>query len=53
MASQQTLVVDIVLKPAWTPLLAEAKALGLSTHEGIHMLSGQLKALLDFFRLPH
>lgn len=53
MASPKTLVVDIVLKPAWTPLLAEAKARGLSTHEGIHMLSGQLKALLDFFRLPH
>lgn len=53
MAGKQTLVVDIVLKPAWTPLLAEAKAQGLKTHEGIHMLSGQLKALLDFFRLPH
>jgi shikimate dehydrogenase len=53
MAGKQTLVVDIVLKPAWTPLLAEAKAQGLKTHEGIHMLSGQLKALLAFFRLPH
>jgi shikimate dehydrogenase len=46
-----TLVVDIVLKPAWTPLLADAASRGLPAHEGIHMLSGQVDAVLAFFRL--
>nr|WP_255429369.1 saccharopine dehydrogenase NADP-binding domain-containing protein [Ramlibacter albus] len=46
-----TLVVDIVLKPAWTPLLAAAGARGLPTHAGVHMLSGQVDALLGFFGL--
>jgi shikimate dehydrogenase len=50
-ASAGTLVVDIVLKPAWTPLLAEAASRGLPTHTGIHMLSGQVEAILAFFRL--
>lgn len=50
-AKQGTLVVDIVLKPAWTPLLAAAHARGLATHAGIHMLSGQVDEILDFFGL--
>lgn len=50
-ARSGTLVVDIVLKPAWTPLLAAAHARGLPTHAGVHMLSGQVDALLGFFRL--
>lgn len=48
---EDALVVDIVLKPAWTPLLAEAASRGLQTHTGIHMLSGQVEAILAFFRL--
>lgn len=47
----RTLVVDIVLKPSWTPLLAQAASRGLATHTGIHMLSGQVQAILGFFRL--
>lgn len=50
-AESTTLVVDIVLKPAWTPFLAHAAARGLATHAGIHMLSGQVDALLAFFGL--
>lgn len=50
-AASTTLVVDIVLKPAWTPFLASAAARGLATHTGIHMLSGQVEALLAFFQL--
>ena len=48
-AGQETLVVDIVLKPAITPLLAAARSRGLKVHEGIHMLSGQVEAVLRFF----
>jgi shikimate dehydrogenase len=50
-ARPETLVVDIVLKPAVTPLLAAAQSHGLKVHEGIHMLSGQVTALLAFFSL--
>ena len=50
-ARPETLVVDIVLKPAITPLLAAAQSHGLKVHEGIHMLSGQVTALLAFFSL--
>ena len=46
------LIVDIVLKPAWTPLLAKAAARGLATHAGVHMLAGQLEAVMAFFELP-
>ncbi len=48
-AKKGTLVVDIVLKPAWTPLLADASAKGFDTHAGIHMLSGQIDEILGFF----
>lgn len=50
-AASTTLIIDIVLKPAWTPFLANAAARGLATHTGIHMLSGQVEALLAFFGL--
>jgi shikimate dehydrogenase len=50
-ARPEALVVDIVLKPAITPLLAAAQSHGLKVHEGIHMLSGQVTALLAFFSL--
>lgn len=48
-ALPDTLVVDIVLKPVITPLLADARMRGLKTHAGIHMLSGQVDAVLRFF----
>lgn len=44
-----TLVVDIILKPSVTPLLAEAGRRGCATHAGIHMLQGQVEAVCDFF----
>lgn len=44
-----SLVVDIVLKPAVTPLLEEAARRGCATHAGIHMLDGQVEAVCDFF----
>jgi shikimate dehydrogenase len=44
-------VADIVMKPAETPLLRAAAALGLPTHPGIHMLTHQLDLYRDFFRL--
>ena len=50
-AGPDTLVVDIVLKPAITPLLAAARSHGLNVHEGIHMLSGQVETMLRFFSL--
>lgn len=48
---ERSLVVDIVLKPPWTPLLEEAAARGCATHSGIHMLRGQVEAVIDFFEL--
>jgi shikimate dehydrogenase len=50
-AGSDTLVVDIVLKPAITPLLLAARSRGLIVHEGIHMLSGQIETVLRFFSL--
>lgn len=47
--SSSTLVVDIILKPDVTPLLAEAARRGCATHVGIHMLQGQVEAVCDFF----
>lgn len=47
----RSLVVDIVLKPPWTPLLEAAAARGCATHSGIHMLGGQVEAIIDFFEL--
>jgi shikimate dehydrogenase len=50
-ADELSLVVDIVLKPPWTPLLDAAKARGCATHSGIHMLEGQVDAVTEFFGL--
>lgn len=47
-----TLVVDIILKPAETPLLEEAGRRGCPTHAGVHMLEGQVEAVCDFFGIP-
>jgi shikimate dehydrogenase len=47
-----TLVVDIVLDPANTPLLQEAARRGCATHQGINMLEGQVEEICRFFGLP-
>ncbi|KQT46182.1 hypothetical protein ASG43_11075 [Aureimonas sp. Leaf454] len=46
------LVVDIILHPRTTPLLREAALRGCATHEGIHMLEGQVEEICRFFGLP-
>lgn len=43
------LVYDIVYAPLETPLLAEAKARGLRTIDGLHMLIGQAAAAFTLF----
>ncbi|MBL8350205.1 MAG: shikimate dehydrogenase [Burkholderiaceae bacterium] len=44
-------VVDILMKPAPTPLLRECTARGLLAHPGFEMLVQQVPAYLDFFGL--
>jgi shikimate dehydrogenase len=46
-----TVVCDIIMKPARTPLLEAAAAQGLTTHPGAPMLSAQLPLYLEFFGL--
>lgn len=48
----RTLVVDIVLKPAETPLLQEAARRGCPVQPGLHMLEGQVEEICRFFDLP-
>lgn len=43
------LVVDVVLRPEATPLLAHARACGCPTVEGRHMLEGQVAEILRFW----
>lgn len=45
----ELLVVDIIMKPPVTRLLIEAQKLGCRTHEGAHMLDGQIGAFVEFF----
>ncbi|WP_198087822.1 shikimate dehydrogenase [Variovorax sp. E3] len=47
-----TLVVDVIMQPAETPLLRHAAQRGLPVHPGRPMLDHQLPAYLDFFGLP-
>ncbi|WP_406088457.1 shikimate dehydrogenase family protein [Kitasatospora purpeofusca] len=47
-----TLVADIIMTPAETPLLRTATTLGLPTHPGLPMLTEQLPLYRSFFRLP-
>jgi shikimate dehydrogenase len=47
-----TLVVEIIMAPARTRLLAVAAARGCPTHPGRPMLDHQLPAYLDFFAMP-
>lgn len=50
-AREGVLVADLIMKPATTRLLAEAKTRGLSTHEGRHLLEHSVGSIADFFRL--
>ena len=43
-----TLVADVIMKPADTPLLQAARTRGCATHAGRHMLDHQLPAYLRF-----
>ena len=49
--NQGTLVVDIILEPALTPLLQKAHAHGCAIHQGFHMLDGQIDTICRFFGL--
>ena len=50
--SPGTLVGEVVLQPAETPLIAAARARGCETQIGTDMLFEQIPAYLDFFGLP-
>lgn len=50
--SPGTLVGDVVLQPAETPLIVAARARGCETQIGTDMLFEQIPAYLDFFGLP-
>ena len=46
-----TLVAEVIMKPAVTPLLVAAAAAGFATHVGQHMLDNQLDLMFDFLGL--
>jgi shikimate dehydrogenase len=46
------IVADVIMKPPKTKLLIRAAELGLTTHEGRHMLDNQINSIWEFFRLP-
>lgn len=43
-----SMVADIVMKPAMTPLLTGAQARGAQIHQGAHMLAAQIDLFIDF-----
>lgn len=45
-------VVDIILKPPFSPLLQAAQARGLGIQQGPAMLEGQVEAICDYFTAP-
>lgn len=45
------LVAEAVMKPPVTPFLSEAALLGHPTHEGRHMLDGQVPAIWNFLQM--
>jgi shikimate dehydrogenase len=47
-----TVVADIIMKPAETKLLAAARARGLRVHPGLPMLIQQIELYRGFFRIP-
>lgn len=48
----ETVVADIIMKPAETRLLREAAARGFGMHAGLPMLSEQISLYREFFRIP-
>lgn len=48
----ETVIADIIMKPAETRLLREAAARGLRTHPGLPMLIEQIPLYREFFRIP-
>ncbi|MCG5077458.1 shikimate dehydrogenase family protein [Paraburkholderia tagetis] len=50
-AGPQTVVADLIMKPAETGLLAAAKARDLATHPGRHLLENSIEAMAAFLRL--
>lgn len=46
------LVVDVILRPAVSPLLEAAAARGCATQPGVRMLEGQVAAIAEFFGVP-
>ncbi|WP_051328796.1 shikimate dehydrogenase family protein [Geminicoccus roseus] len=44
-----SLVVDVILKPATSPLVEAAAARGCQVQRGMQMLEGQVEAICDFF----
>lgn len=46
-----TLVVDVILKPATSPLIEAAARRGCAVQRGIRMLEGQVEAICDFFEI--
>jgi shikimate dehydrogenase len=49
--SPPTLVADVIMKPETTKLLVAAAARDCKTHQGRHMLDGQLLMMMEFFGL--
>jgi shikimate dehydrogenase len=43
-----SMVADIVMKPAMTPLLLGAQERGAQIHQGVHMLAAQIDFFIDF-----
>jgi shikimate dehydrogenase len=43
-----SMVADIVMKPAMTPLLHGAQARGARIHQGVHMLAAQIDLFIEF-----
>jgi shikimate dehydrogenase len=50
-ADPAALFAEVVMKPEFTPLLLAAEQRGHRVHSGVHMLSGQLDMMMDFFGL--
>lgn len=50
-ASPDALVADLIMKPAQTRLLEDAKARGLTTHLGRHLLESSVETMAAFLRL--
>ncbi|MBY0430163.1 MAG: shikimate dehydrogenase [Rhodospirillales bacterium] len=48
-----TVIAEVIMQPARTPLLAAAAMAGCRVHEGRHMLDAQLSLLADFIAGPH